>query len=369
MRTPSLAALVVPLVFCGAAPAGHVRYRITDLGTLGGDFTEPFDVNNNGQVVGETNDAAFNFRAFLWQDGRMRDLGTLGGPEARSLGINDRGQIVGQSETGEVGRSNVGFLWDNGTMRDLGTLTPGQGFSTANAVNDAGQIVGTSALGTGEFRAVMWENGVIRDLGISQSDANDINERGDVVGTAGGRGYILRDGTVAFVPSVGGEGSTALAVNEKGQVVGQGSTADERGHAYLYNSATGQVVDLGTLDNDTDPGSSSQAHDVNNLGHVVGSSTGGSGIFLWEDGEMFDLGSLIDNPDGWDFSSANAINDKGWIVGLGDNPQGEQAGFLLTPVDGPGPTPVPLPPAAWSAVSVIGAMVMWRGAGSLRRQS
>ena len=47
----------------------------------------------------------------------MTALGTLG--DARAYAINDKGQVVGSSTTAEG--TSYAFLWENGTMRDLGT--------------------------------------------------------------------------------------------------------------------------------------------------------------------------------------------------------------------------------------------------------
>jgi probable HAF family extracellular repeat protein len=51
---------------------------MTDLGTLPGDLSSsPSGLNDNGQIVGASQDASGNSRAFLWQHGTMTDLNTL----------------------------------------------------------------------------------------------------------------------------------------------------------------------------------------------------------------------------------------------------------------------------------------------------
>ena len=78
----------------------HSHYSVTDLGTLGGNNSWPWGINDRGQVVGgsETPDIDPNsglptFHAFLWNKGVMHDLGTLGGHNspARLGGINSEG--------------------------------------------------------------------------------------------------------------------------------------------------------------------------------------------------------------------------------------------------------------------------------------
>ena len=66
----------------------------------------------------------------------VTDIGTLGGTFG-ARGINDAGQVVGSSAKAEVG-IHAFITEPNGTaLRDLGTLNGGS--SSANGINDAGQ--------------------------------------------------------------------------------------------------------------------------------------------------------------------------------------------------------------------------------------
>src|SRR3984893_17553300 len=81
----------------------HVRYTITDLGTLGGGFSEGVGINNRGSVSGTSylpGDAVVH--GFFWQRGVMTDLGTLGGPNSVAPEVgppNNRGEVAGFSDT------------------------------------------------------------------------------------------------------------------------------------------------------------------------------------------------------------------------------------------------------------------------------
>src|SRR6266571_6955539 len=83
------------------------------------------------------------------------------------------------------------FFWEDGSMTDLGT-PPGDFFSIAQGINDAGQVVGQSCDQSGNCRAFLWQNGVMTDLNtlipLGSSSyllaAEDINAQGEIVGSA-----------------------------------------------------------------------------------------------------------------------------------------------------------------------------------------
>jgi probable HAF family extracellular repeat protein len=108
-------------------------------------------------------------------------------------------------------------------------------------------------------------------------------------------------------------------------VIGDSSqTGDLEYHAFLFSGAT--MKDLGTLG-----GNYSTASALNNLGQVVGDSATATGIshaFLFQNGAMIDLNSLLPQNSGWELWSAFYINEASQIVGYG-NYQQQSSWYLL----------------------------------------
>jgi probable HAF family extracellular repeat protein len=224
-------------------------YELTPL--PGQQFGEVFDINNGGQMVGESLNGNFvtptTMRATVFSlEGDPVDLGTLGGAKASAAAINDQGDIVGVADNA-LGQARA-FLYQNGVMQDLGTL--GGTIANANSINNRGEIVGRSTLSNGAIRGFLYKDGIMQDLG-----------------------------------TLGGASSVAFAINERGEIVGFSRISTGQAHAFLYKD--GVMYDLGTLD-----GVESRAHSINNRGDVTGQYTKADGsvhAFLYRDGQMISL--------------------------------------------------------------------------------
>ena len=127
---------------CDSTTGSMVR-----LGTFDGLFSNGFDINNSGWVVGNTSYANNDNRAYLSKEpSSMMDLGSLGYKHSVAWAINDGGQIVGSifNEDANCDRESA-FIYDslNG-MRDLNQLVvglgPGGRIISAIDINNSGQI-------------------------------------------------------------------------------------------------------------------------------------------------------------------------------------------------------------------------------------
>jgi probable HAF family extracellular repeat protein len=319
---------------------GGIRYSVTDLGTLGGDWSSADGINNAGQVVGGAYTASGIIHAFLYSGGSMIDLGTLGGDYSCASGINDNGQVVGEASIASGDLYDYAFLYSGGSMIDLGTF--GGGGSMACGINKNGQVVGMAATSAAQNlnHAFLYSGGSMIDLGTLGGDysfASGINDNGQVVGGASSvyegdfnYAFLYSGGSMIVLGTLGGDYSCASGINDNGQVVGTAWTASEDYHAFLYSG--GSMIDLGTLGE-----SRSDAFGINNNGQVVGCVGDALGkntrAFLCSGGVMTDLNSLIGTNSGWTLKSASSINDNGQIVGSGINPSGQTHAFLLTPLN------------------------------------
>src|SRR5262249_32431154 len=105
-------------------------YSIIDLGTLGGGYSQAYDINASAQVVGSAELAGGRQHAFLWQRGVMTDLSTLGGNYSTARGINDAGQVVGESYTASNSNPHAFLITPEDTD---GNGSPDRWFRDSNA--------------------------------------------------------------------------------------------------------------------------------------------------------------------------------------------------------------------------------------------
>src|SRR5207244_4357377 len=217
--------------------AAVTAVALTDLGTLGGSHSEALAINARGQVAGFSTTATGERHAFFWDGGAMRDLGVFAGGTFGTpfIALNDAGQVAFTSVVASGERHAV--LWDGTTVHDLGTL--GGGTSVGTIINERGQVAGVSSLASGTSHAFFWDGAAMQDLGAVGGDdwpgdpsswfsgATAINARGRVAGFSAGvlpaqeLAFFWDGTTMRSLGTLGGADSHAMAMNDRGQVVGQ----------------------------------------------------------------------------------------------------------------------------------------------------
>jgi probable HAF family extracellular repeat protein len=166
----------------------YTNGTMINLGTFGGTHSHPQGgINASGQVAGYAYLTDNSSRhAFLYSNGTLIDLGTLGGLNSFAYDLNDAGDVVGESQTPN-GQTHA-FLYRNGSLVDLGTL--GGGFSTARKINENGDVTGIAQTANGEQHAFLYRNGVMTDLGTLGGTHSDPSAGISTASHVAGYAYI-----------------------------------------------------------------------------------------------------------------------------------------------------------------------------------
>ncbi len=295
----------------------YTKKEMTDLAPFTISFSSSAAINNRGQIAGITSVNGVIEPAIYQKHGQVTVLPSLGAvgaggaQTAQAEAINNRGQVVGSAYVPGSPYQHA-VLWSDGRITDLGALGA---YSYASSLNDSGEIVGTTASGkspTGDWLQVpfLYANGAMIDLGQLGLDyALDINNKGQIVGSMlVGSGSELRlqaalldHGTVFNIHILGLQ-SAALALNERGQIVGY----------FQFQSGT-------------------QSHCDPSTGQCTEHPVYADHPFLYDDqGVMTDLNALLPSDSGWELQYATDINNRGQIVGWGLH-DGNTRAFVLTP--------------------------------------
>jgi probable HAF family extracellular repeat protein len=256
----------------------------------------------------------------------------LGADGLAALAVNGAEVVTGTYHV--AGGNNRAFRY-NAVTGDLGDvpILPGATYAAAQAINDAGIVVGYSFTpsGTRAFRQLPGLPAEdLGDFGGGWAAAFAINTSGVIVGQSMDHDHTFRafryDGVLHALSPLAGSLTRAAAINTAGVIVGYSSSVAGPLHAARWRSDA-VVDDLGTLG-----GFSSNALGINAAGDIVGSADVPAGqphAFLFKDEQMIDLNTMIDDTSGWILQTAYAINDNGVIVGDGLL-NGVSRGFRLT---------------------------------------
>jgi probable HAF family extracellular repeat protein len=240
-------------------PAGRVAGGQRPANSEGSPIAELYDTNGTATYLGNSPDSlnaatginavdqVVGSPAFVWKSGALTILPTLSGAPAGDAGataINISGQIVGWSGIAGSSGAQHAALWSGGAVTDLGTIA-GIAYDQANAINAAGQIVGTADPRCEPcVNPVAWlrePGGALTDLntlipagsGWTLEQANGINDRGRIVGAGLHNGalhaYLL---TPSFAANV--NFATSSAAVPAGYVADSGAVYGARGNGLTY---------------------------------------------------------------------------------------------------------------------------------------
>ncbi len=249
---------------------------------------------------------------------QVHPLKGLGGTQTTAYGINNLGWVTGGgSLPGDL--SEHALLWRAGIMTDLGTLGGPNSSAGFPLKNDVSLIPGFSQIRASDPLREDWVYDCLELLsGVTQ--CQDI--------TRITRGFLWQSGTMAALPTLGGNNAQAWGANDSGQIVGVAETSSADANctppqildyeAVIWTPAQGLVQKLPPYHGDK----VSAAIGINSIGQVVGASGAcapispaiASHAVLWNNGTPISIGSL----GGKLGNVAYAINSAGQVAGVSD---------------------------------------------------
>jgi probable HAF family extracellular repeat protein len=260
-------------------------------------------------------------------------------PEVTSVAnaVNIHGEVAGHLVTLQGGfYQSIGFTWADGAGALL--TNPPTESSTAVDIDRRGRVLVNrwvdSAGASVVHRGREIPSPLVRDGRPLSGVA--INDRGQVIGNSytfgeGQNAYLWEPGVDPIdLGTLGGIWASATEINDAGSVLGEWAQVIDNtwiGRAFIWRD--GEIVDLGTLGGDETRmtiSSGGKPDQLNERDEVTGQSetvAGETHAFLWRDGTMTDLGTL-----GGAWSVGFGINDHGEVVGLSETAAGELHAFL-----------------------------------------
>ncbi len=354
---------LLPVALLGViANAPALAYDLIDLGSN----VEPKAINNLGVVVGSSNTDQYPATAFSWSSDSGFEL-INGGVSANA--VNDAGLIAGSTVDGAFIGNREWSDYDAFGINQAGEVA---GYKVGKNLLQPRSLPYNPAIFNGNKWEVydiakLYPRGTREDVYADRFILNGINAGGYTVGYKYRYGLstysaILIDpnvtvndlSDVVYLPTYGGR---AADINDNNMIAG--TTANNTrvtpviySRAFIYDYDA--LTDNLTLLPVLEGGLHSHAYDINENNEVVGYSESATGnhAVIWNGAGGVTDLHTLMSAEGWVLTSATAINDNGDIVGTGTL-NGAVHGFVLSTGTISGPPPVEnQPPVAAASASV-----------------
>ncbi len=201
--------VMMHIISCGSGNSGNESYNINIEETVSGDYryteieltlsgggsTRPKSINDNGDIIGVGTHPAPSscgcgsslLKGFLYGGGIYTELQPPGWEYVGGVfAINEKGEVVGEGIVldhyfnGKPSYTTKGFLYSGGLYTEI--IPPG------------------------------WES----------SSAQDINNKGDIVGTGDNKGFLYSDREYIEIIPPGWEYVGNISINNNGDIAGSG---------------------------------------------------------------------------------------------------------------------------------------------------
>jgi probable HAF family extracellular repeat protein len=323
--------------------AAPPAYRIEQIGKSNGIRSQlVLGVSDNGNLLGCGRDVQTDEQfTYLKKSGRKAK--PLAGTDAYcgTADVNDAGEVIANYASGHPGVHAA--LWtSDGQLHDLSELAGCDaglpaGQASVGGLNEAGDVafvVNCRINGQYQEHATLWQKGQVTFLAGHRPYVDDLNNRGQVVGTAvqpdDSRQLVIwePDGSHRLLGTLGGSQANATSLNDAGHVVGLSTLATHAMRGFLYDGASiKELPQCGAYD--------PEPVKINNHGLIAARYGGGREnrhTGLIQDGRCYPLEDLLDASGGdWKNLSVSAMNNNGVIAGSGYF-KGVKRNWIATPI-------------------------------------
>jgi hypothetical protein len=251
--------------------------------------------------------------------------------------INEAGMAVGNYSGDEEGLTSYSYLWYDGRITPLPYAPDPNAWVYMYGINNRGQVFGTLGWETSSKAAVFdlhrgkWSflpEVVSRGESYPNNMGTRMNDSGHAVGFAcnvdysGCVGWVWNGSSYSFITL---EGTTApwtgpLAINNRGDVVGQYLGADGHVHAYLQSGSRFSGLDVSGA-------SDTYVNDIDDSGEILLDAIFESGAnrnYIWSRGTL----TPLPNVEGAAATYTYGFNKRGDICGRWYDPDGGSHAFL-----------------------------------------
>jgi hypothetical protein len=232
-----------------------------------------------------------------------------GSSSTSANGVNNLGQIVGYSDMG-------GFLDTNGVFTTI--AYPGAQLTTPEGINDSGEVVGMYIDSSNVWHGFTELNGSYTSFdypGGTDTTVFGINNLGDLAGqyadSNGGHGFLYSNGVFTPINVPGAGGTFAYAVNNDEATAGKYCVApcnDFSGSGFVFSNDVFTQINYPRT-------AVTVVRGINDNGNLAGTWSNSplqvSAFVFWSENQQF-VGFNLGGPES---TSANGINNSNEIVG------------------------------------------------------